>query len=50
MWREDLRRGLLFKYELYEDPNFPHWWLDSVLKGVYTDSTYKQLLQECKQI
>lgn len=36
MWREDIQKGLLKKYELYSDPemkNF-HWWLDKVLKGV----------------
>jgi len=32
MWREDIKRGLLFKNELYEDDKFPHWWLDSVFK------------------
>ena len=31
MWKEDIERGLLFKWELYEDPKFPHWWLDKVL-------------------
>ena len=31
MWREDIRDGLLAKWELYEDARFPHWWLDSVL-------------------
>jgi hypothetical protein len=34
MWKEDISQGLLFKHELYDDPKFPHWWLDSVLKGV----------------
>lgn len=48
MWREDLRRGWLAKFELYEDPNLPHWWLDSVLDNVYTNATYKQLLAECR--
>lgn len=32
MWKEDIVRGNLFKSELYEDPNLPHWWLDMVLK------------------
>ena len=32
MWREDIRDGLLFKQELYEDEKFPHWWLDSIFK------------------
>lgn len=50
MWREDLRRGWLFKHELYEDPNLPHWWLDSVLKGLYSGSTYSEILNECRQI
>ena len=33
MWKEDLNGlGTLFKHELYEDPNYPHWWLDSIFK------------------
>lgn len=32
MWREDIRDGILFKYELYEDEKFPHWWLNSIFK------------------
>lgn len=32
MWNEDIGKGLLGRRELYEDPSFPHWWLDSVLK------------------
>lgn len=50
MWREDIRRGWLFKHELYEDPELPHWWLDSVLGGVYTHATYDVILKECNQI
>jgi hypothetical protein len=50
MWREDLRRGWLFKSELYEDPNLPHWWLDSVLQHTYTGATWAQLQAECRRI
>lgn len=50
MWREDIRRGWLFKHELYEDPELPHWWLDSVLSGVYRDASYSVILKECSQI
>jgi hypothetical protein len=32
MWKEDIEKGILFKKELYEDPKFPHWWLDSIFK------------------
>ena len=32
MWKEDIPKGLLFKKELYEDPKFPHWWLDSIFE------------------
>lgn len=32
MWKEDIKHGLLFKEELYEDGNYPHWWLDSIFK------------------
>lgn len=31
MWKKDIRDRLLTKQELYDDPIFPHWWLDSVL-------------------
>jgi hypothetical protein len=34
MWKEDLRQGYLFRSELYNDPNYPHWWLDSILKDI----------------
>ena len=30
MWKEDITRGNLFVNELYEDPKFPHWWLDRI--------------------
>jgi hypothetical protein len=30
MWKEDIERGLLRKFELYED--FPKEWVDKVLK------------------
>lgn len=32
MWKEDIAKGYLFKFELYQDPTYPHWWLDKVLK------------------
>jgi hypothetical protein len=32
MWKEDLNDGILFLHELYEDENFPNWWLDKILK------------------
>jgi hypothetical protein len=32
MWKEDIEQRLLFKIELYQDPKFPHWWLDSIFK------------------
>jgi hypothetical protein len=50
MWREDLRRGLIFKHELYSDPELPHWWLDSVLKDLYAGTTWNELNQECRRI
>ncbi len=31
-WKADIRDGLLSEKELYEDPKFPHYWLNSVLK------------------
>ncbi len=32
MWKEDIQKGILFRCELYNDPTFPHWWLDKVLR------------------
>lgn len=32
MWKEDIELGCLFQVELYDDPKFPHWWLDGVFK------------------
>jgi hypothetical protein len=32
MWKEDIELGLFRKSELYNDPYFPHWWLDSIFK------------------
>lgn len=33
MWPEDMEKGNLQLWELYEDPKFPHWWLDKVFKS-----------------
>lgn len=30
MWLEDIEKGLLFKRELYDDPKYPHRWLDNI--------------------
>lgn len=30
MWFEDLKKGMLFHKELYDDGMFPHWWLDKI--------------------
>ena len=35
MWRIDIANGFLLEKELYDNKNFPHWWLDSVLKGIW---------------
>ena len=32
MWKDDIRDGTLFKFELYEDPKWPHWWLDNIFR------------------
>ncbi len=34
-WNEDLVKGYLFRQELYDDPNYPNWWLDKVLIPKY---------------
>lgn len=44
-WKEMLREGTLAKFELYEDPSYPHWWLDDILKNTYTGMTYADLLK-----
>jgi len=31
MWKEDIEQRLLTKFELYDDPEIPNWWLDKVL-------------------
>jgi len=33
MWKEDISKGLLFKCELYDDPNLPDWWLHKIFKS-----------------
>lgn len=33
MWKEDVSKGMLMVWELYEDEKFPNWWLDSVFKS-----------------
>lgn len=33
-WKEDIELGCLFVRELYEDGNYPTWWLD----GIFRDS------------
>lgn len=47
-WKEMLREGTLAKFELYEDENYPHWWLDSVLKDTYKGMTHNDLLKACR--
>ena len=32
MWMEDIPKGLLHPSELYEDGNFPHRWLDRIIR------------------
>ena len=38
MWKEDIEAGNLFKFELYNDPKFPTWWLDSILLNMVAGS------------
>ena len=33
MWKEDIKKGLLFIWELYEDDNLPNWFLDKFMGG-----------------
>jgi len=32
MWKEDIESGILFKCELYNDPEIPDWFIDKVFK------------------
>jgi len=32
MWKEDIRDGVLFKHELYDDGKYPKEWLDKIFK------------------
>ena len=32
MWHEDFEKGYLTRKELYDDPTFPDWWLDKVIR------------------
>jgi hypothetical protein len=32
-WKEDIEMGTLFVKELYDDGNFPEWWLDGIFRG-----------------
>ena len=48
-WKEMLREGTLAKFELYEDPNYPHWWLDSCLENTYSGMTYAELQKICRR-
>ncbi|MFA6198872.1 MAG: hypothetical protein WC679_00485 [Bacteroidales bacterium] len=34
MWIEDIKKGYLTKYELYQDGTFPDWWLNNVLRNI----------------
>ena len=34
MWKEDLQKGNVFLWELYEDDDIPSWWLDKVFKKI----------------
>lgn len=45
MWREDLRVGIISRLDLYDDDRFPHDWLDSVLKDLWKDLTYEDILK-----
>jgi hypothetical protein len=33
MWREDMNKGLFFRFELYDDPDIPDWWLNKIFKN-----------------
>lgn len=32
MWKEDIKKGLLFKKELYDNQQYPEWWLNNILR------------------
>lgn len=39
MWKEDIKLGLFRSSELYDDPKYPHWWLDSIFKSERSTDT-----------
>jgi len=47
MWKEDMESGIFFKFELYQDSKFPHWWLDSIFKD-RLDKVPKWILEGSK--
>lgn len=47
-WKEMLREGTLAKFELYDDPAYPQWWLDSCLENTYVGYTYEDILKSCR--
>lgn len=48
-WKEMLREGTLAKFELYQDPSYPHWWLDSCLINTYSGLSYADLLSTTRR-
>lgn len=48
MWRDDIRSGIIAKFELYEDERFPHAWLDSVLGNIWDGYTYEDIIKTSK--
>ena len=50
MWREDLRRGWIFKHELYSSGDYPTEWLDAVLESTYDGASYNDILLECRRL
>lgn len=44
MWREDVGSEFLPRCELYDDPNYPNWWLDKVLPPMRKDPFWRHPL------
>ena len=34
MWAEDIKTGMLRKKEITDDPKFPLWWSEKILKNI----------------
>lgn len=46
MWKEDVDKGQFHLWELYEDPRYPHWWLDTIFPGLVESRKKKPKVED----